>query len=379
MKTPLISIVIPYKNRLDNLALALEALSHQDFGKDNFEVVVGALEYCAEYVALCKKFENTLNIRSVLASDSWQVALARNLAIRQASGEILVFLDVDMAVADNFARNLYEKHFSNGQEQCVIGQMIDYDNNNSDVESVKVKPYSYYAGQLADLQNQSPFIMDERWKVDSHIPWALVWTALVALPRHLVVKHHLQFDLNFHGYGVEDLEWALRIHKAGIPIVLKEDVWGIHLPHVRNLGTNKNAEKKNYQYFLKKWPANEVEIVSAFGDFEGNTLWEGFKKELTEKLPQTTRYSVVNRHKDGKNTLYIGALLDEENRVMNIDEIHNDTESPDVLPILGLRLPFDDKTIDACYLLPELAGISERFKQRVQDESHRVAKEVIQL
>ena len=376
MNNILVSIVIPYKDRLDNIELVLEALSRQNVAKQEFEIVVGVMEYSVEYVTLCKKYEDKINIRSVMISDPWQVALARNIAIKQAVGEVLVFLDVDMVVSPGFVKNIYENHFSSGQNQCVIGQMIDYDNNNSDVDFVQVKPFDFYQSQIDELDSKMPVAIDERWKVEYHLPWAFVWTALVAIPRRLVVEFDLVFDLNFHGYGVEDLEWALRIHKSGIPILRKEDVWGIHLPHVRNLTNNKRSEGINYQYFLKKWPANDVELVSAFGDFEGNNMWLEFSRELSSNLPREgTHFSIVSATTEGKQVLYLGAVVDENKNIFNInDEQFVNASLIEVIPVLGLRLPFDDQTFDACIVLPGLDGFSTQFLERITEESQRVSK-----
>jgi hypothetical protein len=43
-----LSVCIPYKARLDNLRITLEALVQQTMGAADFEVIIGAMEYSAE-------------------------------------------------------------------------------------------------------------------------------------------------------------------------------------------------------------------------------------------------------------------------------------------------------------------------------------------
>ena len=87
------SIVIPYKQRLDNIRLCFESLAEQTLDSSQFEVLVGAMEYSPEYVALCREFTGRLTIVSVLSDAPWQITHARNLAMRQASGQVMVQLD----------------------------------------------------------------------------------------------------------------------------------------------------------------------------------------------------------------------------------------------------------------------------------------------
>ncbi|EPJ38525.1 hypothetical protein STAFG_4391 [Streptomyces afghaniensis 772] len=191
MSGPKFSIVIPYKQRLDNIRLCFESLAEQSLEKGEFEVLVGVMEYSPEYVALCQEFTDRLTVVSVLSGDEWQITRARNMAMRQASGQVMVQLDADMALPPRFLENLYRKHFAYGQNVCVIGQMIGYDNNNSDVDDVDVRPFGHYREKLAELDAADEVRMDMRLQVDHVVPWAFAWTALIALPTALVVENDL--------------------------------------------------------------------------------------------------------------------------------------------------------------------------------------------
>lgn len=92
------SIVVPFKGRERTLRVVLAALAEQTMDQAEFEVVVGAMEYSTEYVELCREFTDRLTVVSVMTTGEWNVARARNLAIRHASGEVVMTLDADIAL-----------------------------------------------------------------------------------------------------------------------------------------------------------------------------------------------------------------------------------------------------------------------------------------
>ncbi|MBT2533973.1 glycosyltransferase family 2 protein [Arthrobacter sp. ISL-48] len=367
------SIVIPYKDRLANMSLALESLSHQTLPTDEFEVVVGVMENSPQYAQLCRKFENRLNIVSVVSAKKWQLGLARNMAMRLSSGQIIVLLDADMVLPDEFLVRLWNEHYSNGENQCVVGQMIDYSNNDTDVTVVDHHPYNHYKDRLEAVQAKGPGESDLRLQFDHIIPWAYAWTALIALPRESVERHELTFDLNFWGYGVEDLEWAHRISAAGIPIVMSRSAFGIHLPHVRSLADNKKAEAVNYRYFVKKWPSIEVELAACFGDFEANQLINPLRQELDQLLETGKSFASVCATRGEVRSLYLGALISADGSLEGLPEAEPN-ETREAYPLIGLALPFGDKSFHDVITLAPVRGLSHNYRKAVQSEAIRVCE-----
>ena len=94
------------------------------------------LDDAPEHLALCPSSPGGSTSSSVLSHRPWQVGHARNLALRQVNGDVVVLMDVDMALPARCLQDLYDTHFGYGQRICVVGQMIDYDNNTGDVPDV---------------------------------------------------------------------------------------------------------------------------------------------------------------------------------------------------------------------------------------------------
>jgi hypothetical protein len=75
---------------LDNLKIALEALARQTMNVDDFEVVIGAMEYSTELIAAVSAFCDRLNLVTVCSAREFHIPRARNLAMRSATGDVVV-------------------------------------------------------------------------------------------------------------------------------------------------------------------------------------------------------------------------------------------------------------------------------------------------
>lgn len=373
-----LSIAIPYQARLDNLRVVFDALARQTMRREEFEVVVGAMEYSDEYVALCREVTDRLDVVSVLTADPFHIPHARNLAMRQARGEVVVQMDADTLLPPDALRNLWDRHFAFGQDVCVVGQVVGYGNNDDgDVESVEVQPYDVYVPHLDDLVASCAESRDPRFQVPHVIPWAFAWTGLIALRMDTVRRHHLYFDESFRGWGVDDLEWGYRVCASRTPIVLRPDVCAIHLPHVRDSAANRVTEAANYRRFLRKWPGPDVELAHAIGDVEANACYLGFLAALRSIAGTGGSVGSVRGRVKGRDVVVTGVLLDPGGAVADADLLAEFDGGVDVLPLAGLALPYDDGTVDECRLLPSLAGLPARYREAAHLEAERVAKVVV--
>jgi glycosyltransferase involved in cell wall biosynthesis len=356
MSEPRISVVVPYRNRAANLRLALSALADQTLPAGTFEVVLGVLDDDGGHADVCREFAGRLDVVTVTSARPWQVGYARNLALRQATGEVVVLMDVDMALPPHCLEDLWDRHFGYGQRVCVVGQMIDYDNNTGDVTSVDTQPYEHYRKILADLEATGTTGRDPRMTADHVIPWSFAWTALIALPRALAAE----FDPAFQGYGVEDLEWAYRVARGGTPVVMGPGFFGVHLPHLRDVAANRRTEAPNYRYFLRKWPGLDVELACAFGDFEANERYRDLRRAAGG-------LTVVHGRVEGRAHLVVG-VPPGSGAVLPAT-----ATGVEVLPLVGLALPFEDGSVDRSIVLEPISALPGPYRERVLAEVRRVS------
>ena len=373
-----LSLVIPYKQRLDNIRLLFEGLVGQTMSSSQFEVIVGAMEYSGEYVDVCREYSDRLNITSVMSSRDFEVARARNLAMRQATGDVIVNLDADTFLAPAALENLYSRNFAFGQNVCVVGQVLGYGNNmDGDVPAVDVLPGSHYRRVLGELRDGVGEPPDPRFQATHVLPWAFAWTGLIALPAAAVRTHDLFFDEDFRGWGVEDLEWGFRICASGIPIILREDVYALHLPHVRDAKANSGRARQNWRRFIRKWPRADTELAWAFGDLEANEFFPEYQRALTAIMGgEEYAFGVIGGMAGGSRILLVGARLDAARGVTDPGLLapFDHPADVEVLPLVGLALPYDDASFDEVRVLPPVERLPARYRDAVQAEAQRIAK-----
>lgn len=386
MGGPKISVVIPYKQRLRNFRIALAALAEQTLPSSEFEIVVGALEYAPEYLEACREYAGRLDIVSVLVDEEWNLCRSRNLALRQVSGEVVVFLDADLALPPRCLETLYDRYYADGREVCVVGQIVGLDGRSDrPAETADLPEHRHYRELLAELESAPGARHDKRWRFDPFVlPWTLVWGAFIVIPAASVRRHGLLFDEGFHGWGGEDQEWGYRVHAAGIPIERGEDVYGLHLPHVRDVSANFREFDVNMDHFLAKWPALDVELFRAFDMWGANRHYDEVRREVAALAPGPHgTLGVVRGTVDGTDTLVVGVPLtapaDGPPRVEDpaVAALFDTGAPRDVLPLLGLALPLAADGVEECRVLPAVLRLSERYRETVLREVSRVARRVV--
>ncbi|WP_433607168.1 glycosyltransferase [Dactylosporangium sp. CA-139114] len=380
------SLVMPYRQRLENIGMAFASLAEQTLDHDEFEVVVGCMEHSPEYIALCDEFADRLDIVTVaVAADAeWNISRARNLALRQVRGDVVVLLDCDMVIPADFLSNLWEHYYQHGQQVCVCGQMIGYDEAvDRDVAGPSAQSWEVHRQTLADLAAADRTALDCRWSerfasAVRRYPWAYVRGGIFAVPAGLLHRHGLTFDENFRGWGPEDQEWAYRVAATGVPFVMAPDVYGLHLPHRRSTAENGSTAVANNRYYLSKWPYLGLELAMTFGGWiAADTVHDDAERELAAAVsgPQRT-YGVARGPVGGVDTLVVGVELDRNTTdpAPEHRRIFDGGAPVEVLPLAGFALPFEDDGIERCRVLPAVSRLRPRFRDAIFGEANRVAR-----
>jgi len=315
----------------------------------------------------------------VCSAREFHIPRARNLAMRNATGDVVVQMDADTMLHPEALQWLYERCFAFGQRVCAVGQVVGYGNNeDGDVDSVELRPYQEHLAALREMADSADWPADPRFRVEHNIPWAFAWTGLIALPAAAVAADQLYFDESFQGWGVDDLEWGYRVCASGIPIVLRPDIYGLHLPHTRNATANSLTGAANSTRFFNKWPRRDVELTHVFGDTRANGLWPQYRADLA-RASGATAFGVAVGAAQGGIALRIGVPLDSADNPVGREHLSDFDVPADVtiLPLTGISLPYESGEVASCHIDSRIQQLPAAYRDAVRAEAQRISRHII--
>ena len=220
-----LSIVIPTYNRLPILKKCLIALEHQQFRHDSiggldlgelnsprvapqvldYEVVLvddGSTDGTLDW--LTAHGDQFPHVRS-FAQNHAGPAAARNLGVKQALGEIIIFIDSDLVVTEHFLQS-HADALVQGEQRLGCDRLFTY-------------------GWVINTCNfDDP--TSELYKI-TDFSAAYFATGNVAIARKWLLEAGL-FDTRFQLYGWEDLELGVRLKQLGLKLIKCPEAVGYH-------------------------------------------------------------------------------------------------------------------------------------------------------
>ena len=214
-----ISVITPTHNRmalLEKLLQSLEQQTHLDF-----EVVIAVDGSTDGTLTLLEVMKRRAKLKlEVLILPQGGQARARNAAIKAATGEVLVFADDDLT----FAPDVLARH-------AAFHQVFK--------NAIAIASVQYPNGKIDFPKNPS---------------WINFTGMNTSVPKSAALEQG-GFDERLSGYGGEDLEFALRLEKAGLKIRRLPDTLAFHAgEQIRN---SEKAHSAGYQ---------AVKIAQKYGD-----------------------------------------------------------------------------------------------------------------
>jgi len=251
-----ISVVIPTYNRKLILKKCLLALENQLLNEriTSYEIIVvddGSTDGTTTWIA-----ENKEKLPHVILYEQNHggPALARNLGVLKSKNEIIIFIDSDLVVVNNFLINHVDKllnHWGKFNKNCfTYGSVINTSNfENPEEENHKITDISF----------------------------AYFATGNVAISRELLLKVGL-FDSSFSLYGWEDLELGERLKQSGTKLIKCPEAKGFHwhppfqCEQINSLVKKESERAKMALIFFKKHPNLRVRFIIQL-TFLHRVLW----------------------------------------------------------------------------------------------------------
>lgn len=241
------SVVIPTYNRKPILEKCLRALEQQSFDPDliaGYEVVVvddGSSDGTVDW--LRSQSQDLPHVR-LLEQNHQGPAAARNLGVKAAQGDTIIFIDSDLVVLTEFlqfhALGLTRAQAKTGHDRYfTYGRVI----NTCNFEDPTAEPF-----KVTDYSR------------------AFFATGNVAIAKHWLETAGL-FDTQFTLYGWEDLELGVRLKNLGLELVKVPDAVGYHwhppfaLDQIPSLIDKEIQRGRMGVLFYQKHPTYEVKLM----------------------------------------------------------------------------------------------------------------------
>ncbi len=242
------SVVIPTYNRQPILEKCLRALEQQQLAEDSpvsgYEVVVvddgstdGTVDWLRSHPA---EFPHV----RLIQQDHQGPAAARNLGVKEAIGDTIIFIDSDLVVTEPFLQS-HAEALVNGAQQLGENRVFTYGRvvNTCNFDHPTTEPY-----KLTDYSR------------------AYFATGNVAIDRTWLEKAGL-FDTQFQLYGWEDLELGVRLKQLGLKLIPCPAAVGYHwhppfaLADVPNLIDKEIQRGRMGVLFYQKHPTLNVRMM----------------------------------------------------------------------------------------------------------------------
>ena len=218
-----ISVVIPTYNRLPILQKSIIALEKQQFSDnkiDDYEIAIVDDGSTDETLVWLAQNKARLPHVRVFQQDHKGAAAARNLGVKNARGDTIVFIDSDLVVTESFL-------------QSHADALVEGEQNFKSDRSARREPNRLFTYGAVINTNNFEDPTSEPYKI-TDFSAAYFATGNVAIARKWLEEAGL-FDTGFQLYGWEDLELGVRLKKLGLKLIKCPQAVGYHWHPAFNL------------------------------------------------------------------------------------------------------------------------------------------------
>lgn len=220
---PSISVVIPTFNRCDVVETTLDHLMLQEYPAEAVEVLVvdnssDATPLMVQRVGRHAKAVSGPRIQ-LLARDERLPAVKRNIGLRVARGDLVLFMNDDLWFEPGALAAHAAAHRAATDPIAVLGRcrqsaqmpwtpFVDF-----------YQPFAYH-------------LIDQLGLDHGALPYEFFWSMNLSLPRQVALDRNLVFHEDWRHIGQEDIELGWRWTRAGLRLVYSPEANGEHFhPH----------------------------------------------------------------------------------------------------------------------------------------------------
>jgi glycosyltransferase involved in cell wall biosynthesis len=245
-----LSIIIPTFNREEVLAKALEAYLAQSSPQLIHELLVVDDGSTDNTEAMVKEFgRRALFPVRYFRQSNQGPATARNLGIREATSNLVLFSDSDIIPERDLVAQHLEWHKKNPQIEAAVLGYVTW------APEIRATPFMRWYGEDGALFRYRS-LRGRTGEVGCHF----FYTCNLSLTTEFL-RTSGQFDEDFKGAGYEDLELGYRLHKSGMKLLYNSAAIGYHY------------QRFSFEQACRKTRANRSAALLFFRKEAGQQLW----------------------------------------------------------------------------------------------------------
>lgn len=227
-----VSIIIPTYNRCESLRNTLLSLFHQTYATNQIEVVVIDNESTDDTRNMLRSIATPYQLRVVSATKQkpFESSRIRNVGIREARGDVIIFLDSDMIVPPRFVEQHTAFHVATPRV-AVLGKMIYLKSNEKLSDSALVGNFA--AEKLGPARVAGDTVqrfLEYSGNLPQYLrPWDFCIAANFSVSRQSIEQAGM-FDEAMDGNlpAAADIAYGLQMHAKGIRLVYGRAAIGFH-------------------------------------------------------------------------------------------------------------------------------------------------------
>lgn len=203
MPTGKLTVIIPTYNRKAILKRVLQGYLHQSIASDSFEVLIiddGSTDGTAQAVASIS--ENSAIALRYHRQENKGPAAARNVGIREARGEVILFADDDIIPASDLIAEHWTWHRKHPEPNVAVLGYVTW------AADVNATPFMKWYGEEGPLLAYKQFVGREE------LDFRFFYTSNLSLKSEFLRKNGT-FDEEFKSAAFEDTELGYRLQKNG--------------------------------------------------------------------------------------------------------------------------------------------------------------------
>lgn len=300
---------------------------------------------------------------------------ARNTAVSHSKGDILLFLDSDVALLPG-SLEIIRKAFDNPE---VVGASGTVFGNNHDkdqfeiISHISINEFAEMFDSNANILYEYPQFFDYRW----HNPeitentannWKFFFGGFNASRKYIYTEIG-GFDEGFTKWGSEDIELGYRLNQKG-QIVYCRNAVVFHHSHERDYFGYSRSNMENLYFLLSKHPSFEIEIFCAFKLDANPTRMDSLKRMCNTVAQYNKLSSITLNEKDAiihfptQEHPYGYVEYKENNSIKSYD-------------LFGFAIPVVNKFFNRVYVTSAYHALPDFLVSMVLQEAVRVSDTVL--